>query len=594
MFRSRADTVICIFLFFLSLFIFTRGLNIHGLEYRDDEIFYVQSTQEMLAAGNFLSPTYFGENRFQKPILYYWLVLFSYKVFGVNWFAARFVAAVFAGLTVCVTWLIGKSLFDRRVATLSAVILMTVPMFFRHAKNAVPDMPLNFFIVWAVYCAVRFMRVSSGAVGASKEEAVPAKWNILFFVSCALGFMIKGFAALIIPIVTVVVFCLWARKPKMTAEMRFGRGLWIMLLIMLPWFFYMIRAHGQAYLDYMLIDETKNRLIDGGGGSLVLKVMATFFDHCVFYLSVIGSYFAPWSIFLIGAVPLALVRLKRSRAWNEGSRLALVWFFVVFFFFSTLYFSINHYMLVLTTPFALLLGCFFLEGLNDENVVGRIALFLRRYVAVFILTVSCLAFGFLSVFLAGGSKWWLVILAAAYVGMVTGIRKSRSPMAAPLVLGAFLLFVFAQSSLLDKAGVTTHATLQKFAVTLNGEFEAGTAGQAVIGVGSHDIHEKEFQAYFDQKVLKAAGSEDDETRAKLKRLFATDKKVYCLITENDFNRFLKGSFPVPLEIVKEDLIFRRRMRIDRGFFAALLTLDRMKVRDYLKEKIVLVRKGPHA
>ena len=32
----------------------------------------------MLKTGNYLSPTYFGEDRFQKPILFYWLILAAY------------------------------------------------------------------------------------------------------------------------------------------------------------------------------------------------------------------------------------------------------------------------------------------------------------------------------------------------------------------------------------------------------------------------------------------------------------------------------------------------------------------------------------
>ena len=157
MFRLRTNIIACLFLFILGIFVFTRGLSIHGLEYRDDEIFYYKNTQEMLDTGNFLSPTYFGEDRFQKPILYYWLVLLSYKIFGVNWFGARFVAVCFAALSVCLTWLIGKMLFDRRIATLSAIILMTIPLFFRHAKNVVPDMVLNCFIIGALYCALCFL-----------------------------------------------------------------------------------------------------------------------------------------------------------------------------------------------------------------------------------------------------------------------------------------------------------------------------------------------------------------------------------------------------------------------------------------------------
>lgn len=559
------------------------------MEYRDDEIFYFKSTQEMVHTGNIMSPTYFGEDRFQKPILYYWLVLLSYKTFGMNWFGARFVAVIFAGLTICFTWLIGKALFDRRVATLGAIILMTVPLFFRHAKNAVPDMPLNFFIVWAIYCAIRFIQSFSENVDdQEKENPALTRYSVLFFVSCALGFMIKGFAALIIPILTVVAYSFTVKRAKILAKMRFGRGALIMLLIMLPWFVYMIKVHGQEYLNYMLVDETKNRLINIEGGNVLVKMAATFFDHCLFYLNVLGSYFAPWCIFLIGAIPLAFMGWKK-----DGLRFMLIWFFVVFCFFSTMYFSINHYMLVLTTPFALLVSYFLLESFNRKLLIGKIAVFLRKYMLLFILTVGSLAFSFLFVFLAGAAKWWLILLLIAYVAAVREIHKSSKPMTAPLILGAFMLFVFAQSSLLAKAGVTTHTTLQKFAVTINQEIEASVAEKVVIGVGSHDIHEKEFQVYFDQRVLKAAASTAQETKSKLVQLFATDKKVYCLITEKDFERFLKNSSPGSLKIVQEDYIFRRRMYIDKGFFVALLKLDRVAVRRYLKEKLILIRKDSH-
>ncbi|MBN1870470.1 MAG: glycosyltransferase family 39 protein [Candidatus Omnitrophica bacterium] len=593
MFRSRSDIVICIFLFFLSLVVFSRGLSIHGLEYRDDEIFYFQSTQEMVATGDIFSPKYFGENRFQKPILYYWMVLVAYKIFGVNWPAARSVAVLFSGLTVCVTWLIGKILFDRKTATLSALILISVPLFFRHAKNVVPDMPLNFFIVWAMYCAIRFMQISSGAFGSSDENLKATTWSVFFFIACALGFMIKGFAALIVPLLTVILFSFWIRKPGLLSEMRFGRGTAIMVFIIAPWFLYMIRTHGQTYLDYMLVDETKNRLVNIGASNVLLNIMMTFFRHCAFYLKVIGSYFAPWSVFLVMALPLAIARIHSKDEKNRGLLFLLTWFCVVYFLFSTMYFAINHYMLVLTTPFALMTGYFLVTELNKEIFIGKAVSFLRKYLILFMLTAGCLAFGFLFVFLAGGAQWWLFVLAAVYVFVVGRILRNPEPVIAPLVLSVFMIFVFAQSSLMEKAGITAHATLQKFAATVNQDLEVNTSSGTMIGVGSHDIHEKEFQVYFNQRIVKAAGSEEEETRTKLGRLFANDKMVYCLMTEKDYDGYLKEYFPETLEIVQEEYIFRRRMHLDRGFFLALLRLDQAVVRDYLKEKIILVRKGRH-
>jgi len=588
---------------------FTRSLGVHGLEFRDDEIFYFRSTQEMVATDNVMSPTYFGENRFQKPILFYWLVLVSYKIFGVNWAGARLVSVVFAALTVCMTWLIGKALFNRRVAGLSASMLMTIPLFFRHAKNVVPDMALNFFIVAAIYCAICVVRQRSGLLQDSSVASIDApskvalgnlegfipkrngiSYSLLFFVSCGLGFMIKGFAALIVPILTVLIYSFIGQKKVFLSDMRFGRGIAIMLLIMCPWFVYMIAVHGTEYLSYMVVDETKNRLVQTGGGNVIIRMGATFFDHVLFYLEVIGSYFAPWSVFMIGALPLSIFCLKKNGRFREGIRLMLVWFFVVFCFFSMMYFAINHYMLVLTTPFVILVSWFFWEAVDSQLFIGKMIIFLRKYMTLFILTMGTLAFSFLFVFLAGAAKGWLFVFFLVYMAVAAGVVKSRNVMTAPMILAVFLFFVFAQSSILGKAGVTSHAVLQGFAETVGQDIQRDPLMSSVIGVGSHDIHEKEFQVYFDRRVVKAAGSTDEETRAALMQFFKTDKRLYCLITEQDYQKFLAHDREKLITILKEDYIFRRRISVDKEFFKALVRLDQATVRGYLKEKIILIKR----
>lgn len=586
--KIQRDHLIGILFFIFSLFVFTRGLGTHGLEYRDDEIFYFQSTKEMMQNNNILSPTYFGEDRFQKPVLFYWMILLAYKIFGVNWFAARFIACFFASLTVSLTWLMAKELFDRKIAALSSVVLITVPLFFRHAKNAVPDMTLNFFIVLAIYSAIKFL-----------QDPLRQRYSFLFFVSCALGFMVKGFAAIIVPMGTLVVYLWLIRRLDVLVKMRWGYGLTLMAAVILPWFIYMIATHGPAYLQYMLVDETKNRLLGDTETHFLLKEIKTMGEHFLFYAKVILSYFAPWSVFLCAALPLALFKPSTMMAQRRALQLLLVWFFVVFFFFASMYFVINHYMLVLTTPFVILISHFFLEKFNSQSKMDNIILFARKYLIFFIFSVGCFAFAFLFVFLAGANPWWLVILLFFYGGVAGVLKRSRDPLVAPLTLAIFIVFVFAQSSLLGRAGITAHATLQNFASTIHEEGKA--SAPFVIGVGSHDIHEKEFQVYFDQKVEKAATSENQETRMKLAQLFNRDQNVYCLITEKDFKDYLEHSLPDgeagqpgPLEIIQEDYIFRKRTKIDKEFFIALWKLDQKAVYHYLMEKVVLVKKGQDA
>jgi len=47
-----------------------------------DEAVFSEASKEMVEGGNWITPTYNGENRYDKPILLYWLMAGSYKIFG--------------------------------------------------------------------------------------------------------------------------------------------------------------------------------------------------------------------------------------------------------------------------------------------------------------------------------------------------------------------------------------------------------------------------------------------------------------------------------------------------------------------------------
>ena len=159
----------------LCLLFQARHLHLTGFEHRsNDEYLYFKSTHEMLQSGDFLSPTFFGENRFEKPILFYWLILLSYKIFGISWVAARSISVFFAFLSVLFTWLISRQFFDERISFLGGMLLITMPLFFAHTRTAVPDMTLNFFVVLGFYAMIKFVRTTR------------KKFSTLLFTSCAL------------------------------------------------------------------------------------------------------------------------------------------------------------------------------------------------------------------------------------------------------------------------------------------------------------------------------------------------------------------------------------------------------------------------
>ena len=576
-FSLKNERIIFFVIFFAGILFFIQGLNVHGIEYRDDEIFYVRSTQEMLHSGNIFSPVYFGENRFQKPILFYWLILLSYKLFGEGWFAARFVAVIFSSLTLAVSWLLAKDLFDRKTATISVLILATLPLFFRHAKNAVPDMALNFFIVFAIFCMIRFF------ANPSKEI-----YSRLFFVSCALGFMVKGFAALVVPFLTTIFYALSIRRPNLLKRMNFVQGVGTFLLIVLPWFIYMFFIHGEQYANYVLKAETLNRVVSVSGENIFIKIIKTFKTNSLFYLKTMLSYFAPWSVFGLFALPVAFLAWRKKEEKAQSFLAMLIWFAVVFLFFSLIFAKINHLILVLTTPFAILLSYFFLKPFNEPTLSSKIIFSFRRYFGLYIIAAGFAGISFVQIFFLNGSKLWLIFFLLVFICIAYCVHRGEN-FILPMAMGVLFLSVFSQSNLLSKARLTTHSSWQVFADLINGESKR----PFVIGVGSHDIHEKEFQIYFDQKVEKLATSSDEESKGALVEFFKSPQIAYCLITESDYKKFSDPFWQKRVDIIKEDMVFRKRLNLGKDFFVSVLKLDRDKINNYLKEKIILLKK-PHA
>ncbi|MBF0385735.1 MAG: hypothetical protein HQL27_07665 [Candidatus Omnitrophica bacterium] len=155
-----------------------------------------------------------------------------------------------------------------------------------------------------------------------------------------------------------------------------------------------------------------------------------------------------------------------------------------------------------------------------------------------------------------------------------------------LILAGLLLFMMIHARVLNGAGLTPHPILGKFAKIINEDQSSGY----LIGVGSHDIHEKEFQVYFEKNVEKAAMSFDKGTEHLLRHLFDKDEKVYCLILDKEFDNILKPIYADKIKVIQEEFISRRRVSLDKGFVTGLLTFDKSIVRGYLKQKIYLVRK----
>lgn len=109
-----------------------------------DEAVFAEATKEMVQSGDWITPTYNGENRYDKPIFFYWLMAASYKVFGVGEFGARFPSA-FLGFMLCAAVYFSVRHAQGERNALYAVVALSLSIFFvAYSHAAVTDMTLTF------------------------------------------------------------------------------------------------------------------------------------------------------------------------------------------------------------------------------------------------------------------------------------------------------------------------------------------------------------------------------------------------------------------------------------------------------------------
>lgn len=333
--------------------------------YHSDENYYVESTRNMVESGDYLTPIYRDEKRFAKPILYYWLMSASYKLFGVSLASARLTSAIFGVLTIALIYLIASRLFKGRTALYSVLVLPATYLHFQISRWATTDIVMSFFVLLAFYFFVRFYQ--SDFQG--KMDAY------LFYLAMALGFMIKGPPAIIIPGVVVLIFLSVTRGWQGFSEMQIGWGLVILSLVIVPWFATMLVLHGYEFKDHIVGAEIKNRLSHDAPFSL-------------YYFGVLFRYYLPWIMFFFVAFLLqfgicsyspisgpdyfswksikACLKSLFSRE-NEPVLFCYIWVLVCLVLFTLIRTEHSRYMLPASSAIAILVAKYFADMERDET-----------------------------------------------------------------------------------------------------------------------------------------------------------------------------------------------------------------------------------
>ena len=394
-------------LLLLSGLLFCLGLGDLGLTDRDEGR-NAEAGREMFESGDRLTPTFNGELRVAKPVFLYWLMELSYRLFGVNEFAARFPSALFGIGLILIHYLFLARQCDRTVALFGGLMLLLNLEILGLGRMALTDSVLIFFTTASLYGFWLGLHGTGGV----------RRWIWAFYVCMAFATLTKGPVGFAVPLIVAALYLTWMRRwPDYWQKGVPIAGMLLFVLLAAPWYAAMFLIHGDAYA----VDAKTHTIgrflspMEGHGGTIF------------FYFPVLLLGFFPWSALL----PVPLYRtlkewylIRRARTHPDPAEtyeldlFAALWVIGVFVFFTISATRLPHYIGPLFPAAALLAASYWSRSLQDPTTRG-----IRGSIHLMMGLGYILAIGFASlptVYTTYASKMVREFPLAGQVGLGTG------------------------------------------------------------------------------------------------------------------------------------------------------------------------------
>ena len=328
-----------------------------------DEPRYAQVAREMVNGGDWILMHFNGQVYADKPPLFFWLVaLSSFLCQGFSSFAVRFPSAFFGTLTVLLTFLIGRRLFSSRTGLISALLLATSAEFVYLSTRANIDATLTFFTTPSLFCFFRWHedhpphphplptgeRAFGLADGERKSGLERSKteglWIYGFYAGMGLATLAKGPVGFLLPLLVCLTYLIAQRDWKRLREMKLLPGMFLFLVIVGLWYVPALIKGGKEYFGATLMHHTVERFAKG----------SSHIRPFYYYLLNFPADFLPWFLFLPGAIAYGFSQGVSKK--RKEFLFLLIWFGVIFLFFSISKGKRGLYLLPLFPAVSLMVG----------------------------------------------------------------------------------------------------------------------------------------------------------------------------------------------------------------------------------------------
>lgn len=446
----RSPFFIYLFLLILCLFIFFNGIGSYGLLDKDEPR-YCGCALEMLENNDFIVPKFNFQDRFDKPVLFYWLIAASYKIFGVSDFSSRLPSGICAILCVLFTFYVGKNFFCSAFGFISAMVLASSLEFVLLGRRAATDMTLCLFFSSCLYSLFLGYFV--------KDTKLKIFWVIVSGIFAGLSILTKGPVGILLPLIILSGFLLVRRQMDIKHLKIYFLICLIAVIIALPWYFQVHQITEGRFTDEFLFKHNLNRYT---------SVVGEHPGPVWFYIPVLFGGFMPWSFCLIGSLFL-IPRKVFNKSFNKFIAFCFVWFLIIFLFFSVSTTKLATYILLLFPP-ASFMSAYWICILGRKKIKALKLVFL----GIFVVLIPLIYYGLFLIL-----KWkidslernmLLGVLILCILVMILGLiltmifSKKYCSSAFYYALAIIIPLVFGLNTYLIKYYKYTHEDLRNFAI----------------------------------------------------------------------------------------------------------------------------------
>ncbi len=288
-----------------------------------DETRYAEIPREMLASGDFLTPTLNGVAYFEKPPLLYWANATSLRLFGETPWAARLPTRL-AGLgTTLLILFVVWSRWGRTTGLAAGLFFLCAPLGFALSRMNLTDGLLTFFFTATLLAGYETML-------RRKEKRPSIAFSILTGLSAAAAVLSKGLIGIVLPGVVLFLWCLATAQLRLLKPLVLSAAVPVFLLVTAPWFVLMELRHS-GFLHFFFIREHLQRYATPG---------AQHDGPLYFFLLVFLAGFLPGVMFFLSGLS------ARARASSRSTRRTDALFFIIWFAVVLIFFSLSRSKLV--------------------------------------------------------------------------------------------------------------------------------------------------------------------------------------------------------------------------------------------------------